>query len=108
MASATELATLSPEPEGRRHENISGTPGSEQLSEQDGGLFSRFFGGAQGEPPPVDRTSQFLGNPSFSHAANNGLRVLALKRAQQTYGNRVTQRVVAGIQRQPTNSRIVQ
>jgi hypothetical protein len=99
MASAPELATLSQEPEGRRHENISGTPGSEQLSEQDGGLFSRVFGGAPGEPPPVERASQFLGNPLFSHAANNGLRVLALKRAQQTHGNRFAQRAIAGMQR---------
>jgi hypothetical protein len=104
MASATELATLSQEPEGGRHENISGTPGSEQLSEQDGGLFSRVFGGAPGEPPPVDRASQFLGNPSFSHAANNGLRVLALKRAQQTHGNRFAQRAIAGIQRKTAAS----
>jgi len=108
MASANELVTTSQEPEGRRHENISGTPGSEQLSEQDDGLFSRVFGGAPGDPSPVDSASQFLRNPAFSHAANNGLRVLALKRTQQTYGNRFAQRVVAGIQRKPTNSRLVQ
>src|SRR5262249_48111058 len=86
---------------------VSGMPVSEQLSEQDGGLFNRVFGRAPGEPP-AESAARFLGSATLSHSANNGVRVVALKRAQQTHGNHFAQRVVRAIQRKPASSRIVQ
>src|SRR5918999_5243335 len=107
MTSTAEVTTASKEPQAQGHENVSSSPTTEQVRENDGRLFSHIFGGAPGEPP-ADGAARFLQTPTLSHPANNGVRVLALKRAQQTYGNHFAQRVVRGIQRKPATPRIVQ
>jgi hypothetical protein len=106
MTSMAE-STASKEPEAKRNEGISSPRTQESAGEQDSGLFSRVLSGAPGEPA-LGSAARLLGDPLFSHSANNGQRVIALKRAQQTYGNGVAQRAVARIQRKPTNSRMVQ
>ena len=106
MSSSAELATAPKESEAQRQDNALATPAQELASEQDGGLLSRAFGGAPGEPP-ADGAVRFLSS-TLSHSANSGLRAVSLKRAQQTFGNRFAQRAVAQVQRKSAAARFLQ
>jgi Domain of unknown function (DUF4157) len=98
MASA-EPTTAVKGPEPGKHENAASLPVPEHIGIQDWAVSSRVFDGALGEPP-LERAAQILGTANIVHSANGGARIVSLRRAQQTYGNRFAQRVVARVQRQ--------
>ena len=100
MSTSAEPANAPKESEPRRNEGVSPVPTQEPATGQDGGLLRRVFSGAPGEPPG-EGTARFLGSPRLSHPANNGLRAIALKKAQQAHGNRFVQRVAAHMQQKP-------
>lgn len=68
--------------------------------------FGSVFAGAPGQP--LNRATNLLAAPAFSHAANHSVRALALKRAQQTHGNHAAQRMVARLQRKSSTTRAIQ
>src|SRR5262245_9850190 len=55
-------------------------------------------GGAPGQPPGEGMT-HLLRSPSLAGSRNDGLRAIAIRRAQRTHGNRYVQRLVAGLGR---------
>jgi hypothetical protein len=71
--------------------------------EQGGWHAARAFGAAPGEPPG-EGVMPLLVSRSLSHAANNGARAVAFRRAQQVHGNRYVQRLLAGAQRRPAGN----
>jgi hypothetical protein len=99
MSTTGELAIAPKESEGKGKSNAFSAPAQETATEQDSGVPSRAFGGAAGEPSG-SRAAHFLGSPSLSHPVNSPARVVALKRAQQSYGNRFIQRFIQRTLRQ--------
>ena len=61
-----------------------------------------------GGPPAGIIAAGWLGHELLSHPANAGVRTLAMRRAQQTYGNRFVQRMVAKAATGLGPSRVVQ
>src|SRR5262249_21749750 len=64
----------------------------EQHDPVDSGLGRVLRGTPAGAPPP--EVGRLLAGASLAHPANQGVRTVALRRAQQAYGNRVAQRLV--------------
>jgi uncharacterized protein DUF4157/pretoxin HINT domain-containing protein len=104
MPSTAEHAPSTHEVDAKPHNNAA-TP--ETLNDLEGGVTGRVFSGTPGEPP-ADNASRVLRSPSLSHSANNAVRIVALKRAQQSYGNRFVQRAIAGIHRSPSRTSLLQ
>src|SRR5271166_1746302 len=91
-----------------RPETAGAAPGATReaaVAEPGAWLAGKAFSGAPGEPPG-DGVASLLSGPSLAHSANDGARVVALRRAQQTHGNRYVQRLVSGLHHGP--SRLVQ
>jgi hypothetical protein len=70
------------------------------------GEVARLFAGTPFGAPQTN-ASRLLGSPALNSAGGAQVRALALKRAQQTHGNRFAQRAVAGAQKNST-SRLIQ
>src|SRR5262249_10549887 len=57
---------------------------------------------------PVALGAGWLGHDILAHPANAGVHALAMRRAQQAYGNRHVQRMVTGLHSASTSARVVQ
>ena len=87
-----EAQTAPEETEANRTGGVT-TASAEKESEYDPGVIALVFGGAPGEPSR-NGTAKLLRSPALSSRSNAGVRVIALSRAQQTHGNRFTQRLI--------------
>lgn len=98
MASLTETTDAV-----ERHVDHSGhvdqSPATEVGGEQFGGPLGAVFTSALGGRAE-ESAARFLQTPALSHPTNSTVRSVALKRAQQTHGNRFLQRALA----QPSKS----
>src|SRR6266545_2150239 len=104
----TREAQIAPEEiEASHNGGAATTATAEQANEYDPGMLSRVFSGAPGEPP-ANGATQLLQSPALSSRSNTGVRIIALSRAQQTHGNRYTQRLVSQIQLNSKRSRVIQ
>ena len=70
-------------------------------------VIASVLGGASGDSNR-NRGTHILRSAALSSRVNNGLRVVALSRAQQSHGNRFTQQLVTQIQLSSNGTRIVQ
>jgi hypothetical protein len=93
MSSPAELMTQTHGPDAHRAEPASAASWAEKDTDPVAGAFNSFFGSTPPEPP-VAATSRLVNHPLLAHPANRMVRAVALRRAQQTYGNRFVQRVV--------------
>ncbi len=91
----------------RQHNNATATLVQEPAVEQDHAIAGRLSSGTPGEPPGEGAT-KILRHPTLSHSANTAVRAIALKRAQQQYGNQFIQRAIAGIYRSPSRTSLLQ
>jgi hypothetical protein len=93
MATAAEPLSSQRDPEPSRQEQ-----NAAPVNEQDGSLLGMVTASAGGSPP-ADRTANSLSTPVMRSPAATGLRTIAMRRAQQQYGNGFSQRVMAQVQR---------
>ena len=105
--SAPEHTTDSKEAETNPAGNRSIHRMPQPVIEPDGEVAARMFGGTSLQPT-MGSAVRFLGDSVFANSINGGVRAIALKRAQQTQGNRFAQRIVQEIQRKPATSASVQ
>jgi hypothetical protein len=91
MSSSAELTTQTPALDARRAEPA--PVAAEADADVVGGALGAYLGGAPPEPP-VAATARLVNHPVMARPANRAVRALALRRAQQTYGNHFVQRVV--------------
>lgn len=73
----------------------------EDVATPAGTLVGSSLAGAPGKPPG-EGVTHLLRSPALAHASNDGLRAVAIQRAQRTHGNRYVQRLVAGLGRSPS------
>ena len=89
----SELQTATQEHDSQGHEKAIVAP--QHVNVQSAAPLDLFFGGASRESQDGGAT-RLLRSPSLSHSANDALRAIAFRRAQQTCGNRFVQRALAG------------
>lgn len=96
MSTAAEPVSASHDADAtRQHNGATTTLVQEPAIEQDRAIAGQLSGGTPGEPPG-EGVTKILRHPSLSHSANTAVRAIALKRAQQQYGNQFVQRAIAG------------
>jgi hypothetical protein len=88
-----ESQTATQEHDSQGHEKAVVAP--EHVNDQGTAPLDLFFGGASGESQDGGPT-RLMRSASLAHSANDAVRAIAFKRAQQTYGNRFVQRAIAG------------
>jgi len=91
MASAAETTDVERHVDHSRH--VDASPATE-VGEQFGGPVGAVFNSALGGRSE-DSAAKLLRTPALSHPTNSAVRGVALKRAQQTHGNRFLQRALA-------------
>lgn len=108
MSTAAEPVSASHDADAtRQNQSATATLVQEPAAEPDHAIAGRLFSGAPGEPPG-EGTTKILRHPTLSHSANTAVRAIALKRAQQHYGNQFVQRAIAGIHRSPCRTSLLQ
>ena len=93
----TREAQVEPEEADVSRSSNTATATGTQANEHDEGVFSHAFSASPGGPPG-DGGRRLLRSPALASRSNTAVRVVALSRAQQTQGNRYTQRLVSQIQ----------
>lgn len=96
----TREAQVEPESPVATHTGSVATATADQAEQYEPGVLSRVFSGSPGEPP-ASGTKRLLRSPALSSKSNSQVRVIALSRAQQSQGNRYTQRLVSQIHLSP-------
>ena len=104
----TREAQIEPEKTDAANNGGKATASAEHLSEHEPNVLTSVFGGGAKGAAASNEAWNLMRSPALSRRSNAGLRVIALSRAQQTQGNRYTQRLVSQIQLSSNRSRLIQ